>query len=311
MTTHALSRMAFGLLTAVVTAGCSSSMGEGTTASSGSHSKAASDTDPEPRIVAGYYPNFTPSPPRIRDVDPRYNLIYLFAATPVGGPPGNGTIEWRPPGDALGAATHLVADMAYARHAQGRKIILSVGGARNNMSFPDRATSQAFIRSIEALYSELGGFDGIDWDTFEGSTPDTTEVIWMSRELRSVYPGFMITAPPAPESSEDMELCLEMAIAGVLDYCAPQYYGAPGLAEPSYVASNVANWVAVLGSSKVVVGLGVSAHDPSYATIAQAVAAWKAVETGTPVRGAFDWQLDEDYGTGWLFANQIGSLIDP
>src|SRR5208282_1877540 len=67
------------------------------------------------KIVGGYYPNWTPSPVRIRDVDPHYNLIYLFAATPVGGSPGTGAIEWSPPGDGLGAATNLDADIAYAR----------------------------------------------------------------------------------------------------------------------------------------------------------------------------------------------------
>ena len=42
-------------------------------------------------------------PVRIRDVDSHYNLIYLFAATPVGGAPGTtGALEWSPPGDGRG-----------------------------------------------------------------------------------------------------------------------------------------------------------------------------------------------------------------
>ena len=38
------------------------------------------------KVVGGYYPNWTPSPVRIRDVNDNYNLIYLFHAQPVGGP---------------------------------------------------------------------------------------------------------------------------------------------------------------------------------------------------------------------------------
>jgi chitinase len=265
---------------------------------------------PLPAIVGGYYPNWTPSPPRVRDVDLHYNLIYLFAATPVGGSPGNGNIEWTAPGDGLGAATNLVADIAYARQTQGRKILMSVGGAGNNMSFPDRPTSQAFVTSVEALYMALGGFDGIDWDTFEGETPDTTEIIWISLQLKGTYPGFMITAPPAPWDDVDMTFCAQMAAANALDYCAPQYYDGPGLAEQSYVVGSAQQWVTLLGASKVVVGFGVWDNEANYMTIPQAISTWQAVRAEAPgIRGAFDWQIDVDYSTGWPFATQVAPLI--
>jgi chitinase len=263
-------------------------------------------------VVGGYYPNWTASPPRLRDVDPHYNLIYLFAATPVGGSPGDGNIEWTAPGDGLGAATNLVADIAYARHTQGRKIILSIGGAGNDMSFPNRTTSQTFVSSVQTLYAQLGGFDGIDWDSFEGTDPDTTELIWISQQLKSIYPGFMITVPPAPWDDADMTFCSQMASAGALDYCAPQYYDGPGLAEQSYVVSNVAQWVTLLGPSKVVVGFGVWDDQTDYMTASQAVSTWDAVQAATPtLRGAFDWQIDVDYSTGWPFALQVGPLVNP
>lgn len=37
------------------------------------------------KVVGGYYPNWTLSPVRIRDVDTHYNVIYLFHGQPVGG----------------------------------------------------------------------------------------------------------------------------------------------------------------------------------------------------------------------------------
>ena len=264
------------------------------------------------QIVGGYYPNWTPSPVRIRDVDPHYNLIYLFAATPVGGSPGTGAIEWTPPGDGLGAATISNADIAYARQTQGRKIIMSVGGAGNDMSFPNRTTSQAFVSSVAALYSQLGGFDGIDWDTYEGSdSPDTTEMIWISQQLKSMYPGFLITTPPAPWSTVDQTFCSQMAAAGALDYAAPQYYDGPNLATQAYIVPNVNTWTNLLGEGMVVVGFGI-ADATNYMTVAQVISTWGAVSANHPnIRGAFDWQIDVDQSTGWPFATQVGPLINP
>ena len=265
------------------------------------------------KVVGGYYPNWTDSPPRIRDVDVHYNVIYLFAATPVGGAPGTtGAVTFAPPGDGQGAATHLNDDIAYARSTQGRKILLSVGGAGNGMSFPDRAKSQAFVDSIVGIYGDLGGFDGIDWDTFEGQqTPDTSEMIWISLQLKGLYTGFLITAPPAPWRDVDKAFCSAMLQAGALDYAAPQYYDGPDLATEAYLTSSVDEWTTLLGEGHVVVGFGVS-DQPNYWSIADAVAAWDQVDANHPaLRGAFDWQIDVDEGDGWPFADQLGPLIAP
>jgi len=245
-------------------------------------------------------------------VDPHDDVIYLFAATPVGGSPGHGDITWSAPGDGMGAATNLVADIAYARKSQGRKIILSIGGAGNSMAFPDRATSQTFVASVGAIYTQLGGFDGIDWDTYEGSdSPDTTEMIWMSQQLKATYPGFLVTTPPAPWSTVDQTFCAAMLAAGALDYAAPQYYDGPGLATQSYVVTSADAWAALLGEDKLVIGFGV-ANATNYMTIAQATATWSAVKASHPgIRGAFDWEIDTDQSMGWPFATQVGPLVNP
>jgi chitinase len=273
-------------------------------------------TPPPPassHVVAGYYPNWTPSPVRIRDVDARYNLIYLFAATPVGGAPGTtGAVVWTPPGDGRGAATNFNADLQYARQVQGRKIILSVGGAGNGMSFPTRAKSQAFVDSIVALYQQFGGFDGLDWNTFEGSqSPDTTEMIWSSLQLKAKYPGFLVTAPPAPWNSVDQTFCKAMAQAGALDFAAPQYYDGPDLATTAYLVGNIDTWVSLLGADKVVVGFGIW-DQPNYWAIGDAVTAWNQVKAKYPtLRGAFDWTLQIDESNGWTFADTLGPLVNP
>lgn len=279
--------------------------------STGGSSGNGGGTTPRNRIVGGYYPNWTEAPPRIRDVDPNYNLIYLFAATPVGGAPGTtGAVSWTPPGNGKGAATNLKADIEFARKSQGRKIILAVGGAGNGMSFPNRAKSQAFVDSIVGIYNQLGGFDGLDWNTFEGSqAPDTSEMIWMSLALKQRYPGFIITAPPAPWNPVDKAFCAEMVRAGALDYAAPQYYDGPNLAEQSYIVNSVDEWSTLLGASHVAVGFGVW-NQPNYMTPAAAAATWNQLESKHPdLRGAFDWAINLDEGQGWSFARSVGPLI--
>ncbi|WP_437581638.1 glycosyl hydrolase family 18 protein [Sorangium sp. So ce887] len=277
------------------------------------------DPDPTPgpigalpaKVVGGYYPNWTPSPVRIRDVNSNYNVIYLFAATPVGGSPGTtGAVTWTPPGDGRGAATNLKADIQYARTTQGRKIILSVGGAGAGMSFPNRTKSQTFVDSVVGIYNDLGGFDGIDWNTFEADqAPDTAEMKWISLELKRRYPGFLITSPPAPWNSRDKTFCKEMVEAGAMDYAAPQYYDGPDLDQQSYIVNNVNEWVGLLGPTHVVVGFGIW-DQPNYMSVDEAIPTWNQIESNHPtLRGAFDWQIHTDESLGWPFANRVGPLV--
>ncbi len=68
-----------------------------------------------------------------------------FNAQPVGGPPGTtGEIYFNLPDAGRGARTNFVDDIQYARNIESRKIILSVGGAQNGMSFTNRTKSQTF-----------------------------------------------------------------------------------------------------------------------------------------------------------------------
>ena len=264
------------------------------------------------KVVGVYYPNWTPSPPRIRNLDANYNLVYLFSATPVGGAPGTtGAVTWSAPGDGQGAATSLVADIQYARKTQGRKIILSVGGAGNGMSFPNRDKSQHFVDSIVAIYNQLGGIDGMDWNTFEGSqAPDTSEMIWISLQLKARFPGFLISAPPAPWNPVDKVFCQAMVNAGAMDYAAPQYYDGPGLADPAYVVPNVAEWVALLGAPHVVVGFGINPSAANYMTPAGAISIWNQVHAASPtIHGGFDWEISTDLAQGFPFAHGVGNLI--
>ena len=270
---------------------------------------------PTGRIVGGYYPTWVSSPQRLTSVNAAYNLIYLFAATTAapGGNAGTGAVGFNLPADTNGAATHWAADIQAARTTQHRKIILSVGGAGYGMAFPNRAYSQTFLNSIQSLYNAWGGFDGLDWNTFEGTTnANVSEMIWVSQQLKASHPGFIISAPPAPWNTTDQSLCVSMLAAGALDYCAPQYYDGPSLADPAWIASNVDTWMTLIPPKNFVFGFGIDPNLANYETIAVGESVWKNVSAKYPaIGGAFDWQINEDLLNGSPFATQLAPLVNP
>lgn len=249
--------------------------------------------------------------PRLRDIDPSYNVVYLFAARQAGGE-APGTLRFNLPPDGNGSATNWNADMQFARTQQGRKMILSVGGAGSAVRFVDRNVSTTFVDSVDRLYRDWGGFDGLDFNTFEnGVSPNTSEMIWVAKELKRRHPGFIITAPPAPWNVEDRQFCKDMLTAGALDYCAPQYYDGPDLSDPAWVRNNIGIWMNLLGPEHVVVGFGVNNELNNYWKTADSAATmFQEIKSQYPeVKGAFDWRLDWDARDGYPFAKKFAPLV--
>ncbi|MEV4900701.1 glycosyl hydrolase family 18 protein [Citricoccus sp. NPDC055426] len=262
------------------------------------------------RVVAGYWTSWG-SPLRLTEIPPQYNTVFLFHATPVGGAPGStGAVQWSAVGDGRGAATHFTADLAQFR--RNRTAILTVGGSRQHVDLSTRLRAQTFLDSIKRIYGELGGFDGLDWNNYEGEQqPDTDQMIWISQQLKTTYgQDFAITSPPAPWRPADVRHCKAMIDAGVLDMVSPQYYDGPGLADEKHIVESVNEWVAIMGdSSRVGVGVGL-ANATNYSTHATVEGAWKTLAGRHPqLRGAFNWNISTDERMGWPFANYVGPLM--
>ncbi|PPB49734.1 hypothetical protein C4K88_08685 [Arthrobacter pityocampae] len=262
------------------------------------------------RVVAGYWTSWG-APIRLRDIPSHYNTVFLFSASPVGGAPGTtGAVQWTGPGNGRGAATHFTADLAELRRT--RTVILTVGGAGANVDLSTRPRAQAFLDSIRRIYGDLGGFDGLDWNTYEGEQqPATDQMIWISRQLKSFYgQSFAITSPPAPWRPADVAHCRAMIDAGALDMVNPQYYDGPGLAAENYIVASVGEWVARMGDAgRVGVGFGLG-RAADYSTLAAVSGAWRTLQATHPsLRGAYNWDLATDEGMGWPFANEVAPLV--
>jgi hypothetical protein len=260
-----------------------------------------------PRAVVGGYWTYWSTPPRLGGLHPAYNLVYLFHADPnPAAAQGGSSLRWLGP-----RSTTFTAALADWR-AAGGSVLLTVGGADAQVPLPDRSTTRRVLASIAELHTELGGFDGVDWNTYEGvPAPPTDELVWASAELKRVYgPRFAITTPPAARIPSDRAHCRGMLDAGVLDLVAPQCYDAPGPWDPTTVAATMRWWADGLGGSdRLAVGVGLPAAVASVAT-SSPLPAWDRVRAGLPgIRGSYAWDLSADADDGWAFAEQVGGAI--
>jgi chitinase len=115
--------------------------------------------------LVGYWHNWqTTAAPYISldQVDTRYNVVCVSFGVPQAGT--NAQIVFTP--DQVTTATILT--QIQTLQSQGRKVVLSIGGATAPVSMSNATERNAFINSVTGLLNTYG-FDGIDID-FEGSS---------------------------------------------------------------------------------------------------------------------------------------------
>lgn len=238
----------------------------------------------------------------LTDIPMDFNVINVFHAKPNGTPNGG---NYNNVGDGSFMFEHYgevpVADIQACR-ARGQKVALTVGGAHAGFNFDARWKSANFIASYREMYDRMGGFDGCEFNNFEaniGSSP--AEMIWIAEQLKGLYGAdFGITAPPQPNSPEDLAMLKAMADAGVLTWASPQFYDWVGFNAPGFISNRINDWVNALGADKVLLGLSSNyAHGPS---LDDCIREWDAVKaTHVNIRGIFSWnaQLNMDGGNHW------------
>ena len=286
-------------------------VGLGVSAFPGAASAAPGKAGLPARVVGGYW-TYWGNPIRVKDIPAGYNTVFLFHATPSGGAPGStGALEWRTPSNGRGAGTNLKADISKLR--ESRFVILTAGGSREHVDLSTRARSQAFLDSVRRIYDRLGGFDGLDWNTYEGrQIPNTSEMIWVSQQLRTIYGSkFAITTPPAPWREIDLTHCRRMVQEGVLDLVSPQFYDSPYAADARSIVEAVERWANGIGDiTKLGLGFGLNPGAYNYSTISTITQAWAASLQGfAGLRGAYNWDIATDERLGWAFARTCAPVI--
>ncbi|WP_348944459.1 glycosyl hydrolase family 18 protein [Chitinibacter sp. FCG-7] len=148
--------------------------------------------------LIGYWHNFTnPSGDtyRIRDVAPEWDVIMISFADDA----GNGAVAFNLDKNG-GTEAEFIADVA-AKRAQGKKVILSLGGQEGRMTLSSKENVTNFVNSLHAIITKYG-FDGIDLDLESGAgvvlgTPIINNLIDAVKQLKAkVGPSFYLSMAP-------------------------------------------------------------------------------------------------------------------
>ncbi|MBI1836534.1 MAG: T9SS type A sorting domain-containing protein [Flavobacteriia bacterium] len=119
---------------------------------------------PSPALI-GYWQNWQdPLSPYIQldQIDSRYNVVEVSFAEPLGGTDYN--MQFYP--DQVSQST-LITQIQTLQN-QGKKVLISIGGASAPISLSDNNEKSIFISSVRTIINTYG-FDGIDID-FEGNS---------------------------------------------------------------------------------------------------------------------------------------------
>jgi len=116
--------------------------------------------------LIGYWQNWNDSNAPfipLNQIDPRYTIICVSFAVPTS--PSNMTMVFTPDGVSQSEFISQVQGL----QNQGKKILLSIGGATASISLSDDATKITFINSMNAILDAYP-FDGIDIDIEHGNS---------------------------------------------------------------------------------------------------------------------------------------------
>jgi chitinase len=159
------------------------------------------------RVLVGYWHNFDNGSGfiRLRDVSRDFDVIDVAFGEPA--PGSRSTIQFVP--DVRTSVAEVQADIAQLK-SEGKKVLLSLGGANGHVELPTETDRQNFINSVTNLVTQYG-FNGIDIDLEGGSvsldggdadfrnptTPKIRNLISATRTIADRFgPDFVLSMAP-------------------------------------------------------------------------------------------------------------------
>ena len=123
-------------------------------------------TEAQNPVLIGYWHNWNDSSApyiSLNQIDSRYTVVCVSFAVPTSA--SNMTMQFVPEGISQAAFISQIQ----ALQNQGKKVLLSIGGATTSISLNNNSNRDAFINSIIAILNTYG-FDGIDIDIEHGNS---------------------------------------------------------------------------------------------------------------------------------------------
>ncbi len=286
-------------------------------------------------LVTGYWQNFVNGATvlKLRDVPPGYNLVAVAFASATA-TPGGVAFQLDAADLGYGGDAEFISDIAVL-HAQGRKVVLSVGGADGTITVSDSAAAGVFASSVLGLMNQYG-FDGVDIDLEHGITPAALSL--GLRAIATARPGVLITMAPG---TYDMSVTttdyfqLALSIKDILTVVNVQYYdsGTTAGCDGNIYAEGNVDFLTALACTELEnglrpdqVGIGTPATPAAgsgYVPSAVVLAALACLQTGNAcgifhpptlwpgIRGAMTWSVNWDATNGYQWVDPIAAVLAP
>ncbi|HTK06456.1 MAG TPA: glycosyl hydrolase family 18 protein [Ktedonobacteraceae bacterium] len=285
-------------------------------------------------VLTGYWQDFTNGATALRlsAVNANYDLIAVAFANADPTKPGGVTFSVDPAlSSALGGYSdaQFTSDIA-TLHAQGKKVIISVGGQNGTISVADSTSAANFANSVYSLMTTYK-FDGVDIDLENG-----VNATYMASALQqlSAKAGSSLIITLAPQtidmqSTSGSYFQLALNIKNILTIVNMQYYNSGTMlgCDGNVYASGTENFLTALACIQLQgglrpdqVGIGTPATTAAgggYIAPSVVNAALDCLELGTNcgsfkpsttypgLRGAMTWAINWDASNGYNYANTV------
>ena len=192
---------------------------------------------------------------------------------------------------------------ANALRAQGKRIILSLGGAGGHINVSNR---QSVVNSILSINSQIT-LDGIDWD-LEGPSMTPADVVWIAQQLDAARGAHMANTMVPNGSNVNQYLPVAKALqdAGLLDEYGQQFYDA--VVSKEAALGRIDQAIAYgIPENKISIGMMVGGADV-YWTVQECIANVTWIKQQRPnLKGGYLWEAGRAGTADW--ASQVGQLL--
>ncbi len=223
------------------------------------------------------------------------NVNNIRLAFAQGDPPS--LVGWT----AQGQSTFV--SQANALRSQGKRIILSVGGAGGNVNVSNR---QAFVNGVLAINAQIT-LDGIDWD-LEGPGMTPSDIVWIAQQLDAARGAHMSNTmvPNGSNVSQYLPVAKALQDAGLLDEYGQQFYDAVVSKEAALSKINEAITYGI-PENKISIGMMVGDAN-TYWTVQECIDNVTWLKQQRPnLKGGYLWEAGRANTSNW--ASQVGDIL--
>ncbi|UGY95198.1 chitinase [Streptomyces gobiensis] len=283
--------------------------------------------------VTGYWQNFDngATVQKIRDVQDAYDIIAVSFADSTA---TAGEIEFNLDPALNYSEADFTSDIA-AKQADGKSVIISVGGEKGNVTINDPASADAFASSTLRLMNEYG-FDGVDIDLEHGINST-----YLTRALTSIHQqaGDSLVLTMAPQTIDMQSTDTEyfktaLAVKDFLTVVNMQYYNSGSMlgCDGKVYSQGTVDFLTALAciqleggldASQVGLGLPASTRGAGSGYVAPGVVtaaldclakgencgSFKPSRTYPGIRGAMTWSTNWDATAGNAWSSVVGPHV--